>query len=74
MRFDPWTALLTGVLAPLTLYSVRRIYATAGRIWRYALNGLLRVVARRLMHSLGARFSLRPPEVGSEDQSRFARF
>lgn len=58
-RFDPWTAVLTLIVAPV-VFLIFRIIARYLKVWSaFATEGLLHGVSRLFMHGLSARISMR---------------
>ena len=59
LRFDPWTAIITLIVAPVFIY-VLRILARYLKLWSgFATEGVLHGLSRLFMHGLSARISLR---------------
>src|SRR6266446_3897658 len=58
-HFDPWTAIITLIVAPVFIY-VLRILARYLKLWSgFATEGVLHGLSRLFMHGLSARISLR---------------
>src|SRR5205085_94474 len=59
LKFDPWTAVITLVVAPVVYVVLRTIGRHLKVLGKFATEGLLAAVSHIFMRSLSARISLR---------------